>query len=87
MDTGERGLYKRAQPEQAEGEQATKRPKGSRRRVTIACEECRIRKRRCDGAVPVCGACMKRASTCEYTSDLQPGDWRGRYACIQYEYM
>ncbi|KAF9894111.1 hypothetical protein FE257_009084 [Aspergillus nanangensis] len=50
--------------------------KATRKRATLACEECRVRKRRCDGATPVCGGCMKRMSTCIYASDVQAKEWR-----------
>ncbi|KAL2824468.1 hypothetical protein BDW59DRAFT_162357 [Aspergillus cavernicola] len=32
-------------------------------RIAIACNECRDRKRKCDGVKPVCGSCAKRTST------------------------
>lgn len=35
-----------------------------RRRTTLACEECRERKRKCDGIKPVCGACARRSAGC-----------------------
>lgn len=41
-----------------------------RRRVTIACDNCRERKIRCDGGKPACGPCNKRKeapSPCVYT--------------------
>ncbi|EXJ92311.1 hypothetical protein A1O3_00861 [Capronia epimyces CBS 606.96] len=31
-----------------------------RRKVTIACEQCRERKRKCDGVRPLCGSCARR---------------------------
>lgn len=33
---------------------------GKRRRVALACDNCRERKVRCDGKKPVCGPCGKR---------------------------
>lgn len=33
---------------------------GKRRRVALACDNCRERKVRCDGKKPVCGPCEKR---------------------------
>jgi hypothetical protein len=35
-------------------------PPAKRRKVPLACEACRDRKSRCDGARPMCSACMKR---------------------------
>ncbi|KAF2788531.1 hypothetical protein K505DRAFT_255310 [Melanomma pulvis-pyrius CBS 109.77] len=35
-----------------------------RRRTALACEECRERKRKCDGIKPVCGACARRSAGC-----------------------
>ena len=33
-----------------------------RRKIAIACEKCREKKRRCDGARPQCGSCAKSVS-------------------------
>ncbi|KAE8140557.1 fungal-specific transcription factor domain-containing protein [Aspergillus pseudotamarii] len=41
-----------------------------RRKVAVACDECRVRKIRCDGAQPVCGPCTRKADPsvqCIYT--------------------
>ncbi|KAK4205939.1 fungal-specific transcription factor domain-containing protein [Rhypophila decipiens] len=46
-----------------------------RKRAPLACEECRMRKRRCDGAVPICGGCTKRMSSCVYLAELQEKAW------------
>ncbi|KAL4899620.1 hypothetical protein BDW74DRAFT_189000 [Aspergillus multicolor] len=46
------------------------RPK--RRKIAVACDECRVRKVRCDGVQPACGPCMKRAdrgARCRYTGE------------------
>ncbi|KAK5659812.1 hypothetical protein OQA88_1024 [Cercophora sp. LCS_1] len=56
------------------GGPAPKRP-AVRKRAPLACEECRMRKRRCDGAVPICGGCTKRMSSCVYLADLQEKAW------------
>ncbi|KAL2820921.1 fungal-specific transcription factor domain-containing protein [Aspergillus cavernicola] len=48
----------------------TRRPK--RRKIAVACDECRARKVRCDGIQPVCGPCSKRADSgvqCRYTGE------------------
>ncbi|GKZ24112.1 hypothetical protein AbraIFM66951_008925 [Aspergillus brasiliensis] len=45
-----------------------------RRKVAIACDECRARKIRCDGRQPVCGPCAKRVDQggqCVYTGELE----------------
>ncbi|KAJ5636946.1 fungal-specific transcription factor domain-containing protein [Penicillium longicatenatum] len=55
---------------------ATPKKKGVRHRAALACEECRARKRRCDGATPACGGCMKRTSVCVYSSEIQTKMWR-----------
>ncbi len=47
-----------------------------RKRAPLACEECRTRKRRCDGAVPICGGCTKRMSCCVYLAELQEKAWQ-----------
>ncbi|KAL3452764.1 fungal-specific transcription factor domain-containing protein [Aspergillus insuetus] len=48
----------------------TRRPK--RRKIAVACDECRARKVRCDGVQPVCGPCAKREEygvRCYYTGE------------------
>ncbi|KAK1138868.1 hypothetical protein N8T08_001739 [Aspergillus melleus] len=43
-----------------------------RRKIAVACDECRTRKVRCDGIQPVCGPCMKRSDQgvqCVYTGE------------------
>ncbi|KAE8388695.1 hypothetical protein BDV23DRAFT_195028 [Aspergillus alliaceus] len=50
---------------------ATDRP-SKRRKVAVACDECRARKIRCDGVQPVCGPCRKKADLgvrCVYTEE------------------
>ncbi|KAK0701112.1 hypothetical protein B0T21DRAFT_353866 [Apiosordaria backusii] len=54
---------------------APKRP-AVRKRVPLACEECRTRKRRCDGALPYCSGCKKRLSNCVYLADVQEKAWQ-----------
>ncbi|KAJ9203744.1 transcriptional regulator family: Fungal Specific TF [Paecilomyces variotii] len=61
--------------------QAPKERRAKRRKVALACVECRTRKVRCDGAHPVCGACIKRARQCVYTLDLE------RKRSIEREYV
>ncbi|OOO08593.1 Zn(2)-C6 fungal-type DNA-binding domain [Aspergillus oryzae] len=36
-------------------------------RVSVACEACRKRKRKCDGLRPTCSYCLERNRICEYT--------------------
>ncbi|KAJ5341064.1 hypothetical protein N7541_010188 [Penicillium brevicompactum] len=38
-------------------------------RVSVACEACRKRKRKCDGSRPVCSYCLERDRACEYTAE------------------
>jgi Fungal specific transcription factor domain/Fungal Zn(2)-Cys(6) binuclear cluster domain len=40
-------------------------PQPKRRKTTIACELCRVRKSKCDGVRPTCGPCSKRKATIE----------------------
>ncbi|CAM1506018.1 Fc.00g056590.m01.CDS01 [Cosmosporella sp. VM-42] len=52
-----------------------------RRRTALACDECRERKRKCDGIKPKCGACTARSAPCciwnqERTSN---GRWSNSY--------
>ncbi|KAK4199005.1 putative transcriptional activator [Triangularia verruculosa] len=54
---------------------APKRP-AVRKRAPLACEECRTRKRRCDGALPYCSGCKKRLSRCVYLADIQEKAWQ-----------
>jgi len=37
---------------------------------------CWTRKRRCDGAVPICGGCTKRMTACVYLAELQERAWQ-----------
>lgn len=41
-------------------------PNGSRKHVTRACESCRARRSRCDGAKPVCMLCRDQNRQCSY---------------------
>lgn len=45
-----------------------------RRKVQVACLQCRDRKTRCDGVQPVCGTCERRgkAGACSYDRDELP---------------
>ncbi|KAK5038230.1 hypothetical protein LTS07_001699 [Exophiala sideris] len=46
-----------------------------RRKIEVACEICRLRKSRCDGVRPKCGACLKRRNVgpfCVYSEQPQP---------------
>ncbi|OIW35725.1 hypothetical protein CONLIGDRAFT_627758 [Coniochaeta ligniaria NRRL 30616] len=57
-------------------------PEGSkkRRRVTLACDECRERKRKCDGVKPVCGSCSKRsARRCVWDDARYNRGWTNSY--------
>lgn len=52
------------------------RRKAGRKRAALACDECRTRKRRCDGAFPACGGCARRMSTCVYSSEMEARAWQ-----------
>ncbi|KAL2009964.1 hypothetical protein VTN00DRAFT_5771 [Thermoascus crustaceus] len=53
------------------GKEQNRPPK--RQKIALACEECRERKVRCDGARPVCGTCMRRHNgqeLCKYPMEI-----------------
>ncbi|KAH7116553.1 hypothetical protein B0J13DRAFT_613411 [Dactylonectria estremocensis] len=52
------------------------RRKAVRKRAALACDECRTRKRRCDGVFPACGGCARRMSTCVYSSEMEARAWQ-----------
>ncbi|EAW06502.1 putative transcription factor [Aspergillus clavatus NRRL 1] len=43
-----------------------------RLRITTACETCRLRKVKCDGARPACARCLGRGKTCTYSLSSLP---------------
>lgn len=50
-----------------------------RRRTPLACDECRDRKRKCDGVKPVCGACRRRSITaCVWNEERVSKMWTNR---------
>ncbi|CAH0055664.1 unnamed protein product [Clonostachys solani] len=54
---------------------------GKRYKVDIACDPCRLRKVKCDGIRPVCGACMKSKrvrATCQYNRGNEEPNFRER---------
>ncbi|KAL4898080.1 C6 transcription factor [Aspergillus ambiguus] len=60
-----------ASPQDPRPSESSDRPP-KRRKVAVACDECRTRKVRCDGIQPVCGPCTKRADQgvrCIYTGE------------------
>lgn len=42
------------------------REESKQKRVGTACEECRKRKRKCDGAKPTCSLCIANTKVCHY---------------------
>ncbi|KAM6477517.1 aldehyde dehydrogenase family-domain-containing protein [Trichoderma sp. SZMC 28011] len=51
-----------------------------RRRTPLACDECRDRKRKCDGVKPVCGACRRRSiTTCVWNEERVSKMWTNSY--------
>ncbi|KAL6692435.1 fungal-specific transcription factor domain-containing protein [Trichoderma pleuroticola] len=51
-----------------------------RRRTPLACDECRDRKRKCDGVKPVCGACRRRSiTTCVWNEERVSKVWTNSY--------
>ncbi|CCC05646.1 unnamed protein product [Sordaria macrospora k-hell] len=68
---------RQAEPDASQEGPAPKK-QSTRKRAPLACEECRTRKRRCDGAVPICGGCTKRLSTCVYQAEVQEKAWHDK---------
>ncbi|KAF9893491.1 hypothetical protein FE257_010803 [Aspergillus nanangensis] len=51
-----------------------------RRRIDIACNDCRDRKRKCDGNKPICGSCVKRSSAqCTWQEGRSAKGWSNSY--------
>lgn len=53
-----------------------------RRKIALACDQCRSRKSRCDGVKPVCGECSHRRqqrNPCRYNLEHQKDPERDRY--------
>ncbi|CAH0045633.1 unnamed protein product [Clonostachys solani] len=51
-------------------------PPRKRRRTALACEECRDRKRKCDGVKPICGACKGRSTAqCIWKQERNSKGW------------
>lgn len=47
-------------------------PPTKRQKVSIACQECRTHKTKCDGARPICGSCRKKKpeeTSCSYNPE------------------
>ncbi|KAL1851241.1 hypothetical protein Plec18170_006566 [Paecilomyces lecythidis] len=62
--------------------QESPEPEGNRkrRRTVLACNECREKKRKCDGLKPVCGACERRGiSNCVWDEERINKVWNNRY--------
>ncbi|KAL4793685.1 C6 transcription factor [Aspergillus venezuelensis] len=56
-------------PPRAPSEPQAARPRPKRRKIAVACEECRGRKVRCDGVQPACGQCITRGEQCIYNGE------------------
>ncbi|KAH0375328.1 hypothetical protein KCU92_g10220, partial [Aureobasidium melanogenum] len=52
--------------------QDTDPPRQKRKRISHACQACRQRKSRCDGARPVCQLCSQNGLVCQYSEAAQP---------------
>ncbi|KAF2015916.1 hypothetical protein BU24DRAFT_187833 [Aaosphaeria arxii CBS 175.79] len=55
-------------------QQNDKLPKGTGKRIINACQRCKSRKIRCDGATPICGKCSSQNVECVYGERR----WRGK---------
>ena len=54
-------------------------PTAVRRPAPLACDPCRVKHLKCDGAAPVCGRCIANALACTYTASRRGlGRHRGR---------
>lgn len=54
------------------------RTRKKRRRTVQACEECRDRKRKCDGMRPVCGSCSRRPGRCIWNDHRNTKGWSNK---------
>ncbi|KEQ57907.1 uncharacterized protein M437DRAFT_60689 [Aureobasidium melanogenum CBS 110374] len=50
-----------------------------RKNVSIACDACRSRKRKCDGTLPICTACLDCEKQCTYSEDKRSSTKRRQY--------
>ncbi|PLB46090.1 hypothetical protein P170DRAFT_479009 [Aspergillus steynii IBT 23096] len=50
-----------------------------RKNIALACEPCRVRKVRCDGAEPICSSCARRNDPCFYPADRPKKRLDNRY--------
>lgn len=51
---------------------STQPPPTKRQKVSIACQECRTHKTKCDGVRPICGSCRKKKpeeTSCSYNPE------------------
>lgn len=55
-----------------------------RRRVGVACSNCRIRKTKCDAGKPSCSTCLASKEICRYTTIGIP---KGANVLINQEYV
>ena len=60
-------------------EEMEQEPTGRKRRRTVqACEECRDRKRKCDGIRPVCGSCSRKPGRCIWNDHRNTKGWSNK---------
>ncbi|KAL4864279.1 fungal-specific transcription factor domain-containing protein [Aspergillus spectabilis] len=73
-------------PRRREGAEPENPPSPKRRRVPLACRNCRERKVRCDGRRPICGTCQRRGQSedhCEYMVIAETAKYQTERAYIQ----
>ncbi|KAH7068571.1 hypothetical protein FB567DRAFT_541310 [Paraphoma chrysanthemicola] len=57
----------------------------SERRTVTACSQCKVHKRRCDGALPACRRCLKLFKTCTYEERRHRGPGKAKLYVQQLE--
>ncbi|EHL01351.1 putative Quinic acid utilization activator [Glarea lozoyensis 74030] len=57
--------------EEEDGLKGKKSKQGPRKRVSQACDKCRSRKDKCDGAKPACSTCVANGRACSYDANVK----------------
>ncbi|KAI1101459.1 fungal-specific transcription factor domain-containing protein [Jackrogersella minutella] len=59
-------------PDKSTDKSTAQRKPAKRERVALACQRCKTRKQKCDGARPACGSCARLSLKCVYIVPLVP---------------